>query len=103
MVAAKSSIDWSPLRTAVTAGPMTASNSGHESAHNGPSVSGSLAKPFKNAWLFSGGVKVKKASNASWLTRLGTLAPSEAILPCVSAVVNACTNSQAASGSSCGL
>ena len=44
------------------------------------------------------GVKVKKASKASWLTRLGMLAPRAEILPCVSAVVRACTSFQASSG-----
>ena len=81
MVAAKSSMLVSPLRTAVTAGPITASNSGQLPAHRGPSVAGLRAKPFRNAWLLAGGEKVRNASSASWLTRLGTFAPNSAILP----------------------
>ncbi len=53
---------------------------------------GLSARPLRKAWLLAGGVKVRKASRASWLTRLGMLAPRAAILPCVSAVVSAWTS-----------
>ena len=64
----------------MTAGPMMASYSGQEPAQSGPSVAGLLARPLRKAWLLSGGVKVRNVSRASWLTRLGTLAPSSADL-----------------------
>jgi len=65
------------------AGPMILSYSGQEPAHSGPSVTGLSASPLRKAWLLAGGVKVRKASKASWLTRLGMLAPKAATSPCV--------------------
>ena len=51
-----------------------------------------------NAWLFAGGVKVRNASMASWLWRLGMLAPSSLIVAWVSAVVSALTSSHDSAG-----
>ena len=71
--------------TAVTASFIAVSKVGQSPAHNGPSAVGLSCRPLMNAWLFSGGVKVRNASIASWLWRLGMLAPSSLIGACVSA------------------
>ena len=80
ILAWKSSIVRSPLMTAVTAPSITSSNFGQSPAHSGPSAVGESARPLMNAWLFSGGVKPRKASMAASLLRLGMLAPELADL-----------------------